>query len=46
MSADGEGHREVSLAVIAKWEVAILLGMHSEPSSSGTPACCRSFTAR
>ncbi|MDT3705153.1 MAG: hypothetical protein ROZ36_19680 [Thermincola sp.] len=45
MSADGEGRREVSPAVIAKREAAILLGMPSEPSSSGTPACCRSFTA-
>ena len=45
MSADGEGRREVSLAEIAKREAAIGYGMLSEPSSSGTPVCCRSFKA-
>ncbi|MDT3700145.1 MAG: hypothetical protein RO469_12040 [Thermincola sp.] len=45
MSEDGEGRREVSLAVIAKREAAIYRGMPTEPSSSGTPSCCRSLTA-
>ncbi|MDT3700735.1 MAG: hypothetical protein RO469_15095 [Thermincola sp.] len=31
MSEDGEGRREVSLAVIAKCEAAILKGMPTEP---------------
>ncbi|MDT3700670.1 MAG: hypothetical protein RO469_14760 [Thermincola sp.] len=45
MFADGEGCREVSLAGIAKREAVILLGMPTEPLSSGTPTCCRRFTA-
>ena len=45
MSEDGEGRREVSLAVIVKREAAIGEELPAEPSSSGTPVCCRSFKA-